>query len=84
MLSVISPKAAIITRLDQPTPAVHLAYQAHVPSLSPHCEHGHNIRNRRTGYLGHSNKQTAILGPVCRDRVHWAFTYEKINFDSEQ
>ena len=33
---------------------------------------GHNILNNGTGYLWHSNKQTAILGPVCRDRVHWA------------
>jgi hypothetical protein len=33
---------------------------------------GHNIPNRRNGYPWHSNKQTAILGSVCRDRVHWA------------
>jgi len=39
MLSVLSPKAAIITRFeDQLTYTAHSAYQANVPSLFPHSQ----------------------------------------------
>lgn len=39
MLSVLSPKPTVITRSDdQPTSAIHSAYQVNVPSLSPHCQ----------------------------------------------